>query len=346
MKILFVGGSGLISNACSRFASEQGIDLTLVNRSKSKKYDLPAGVKVITCDIHDEMAIATILEKKEFDVVVDWIAFTEADIERDIRLFKGKCKQFVFISSASAYQKPPQHYILTEQTPLENPYNEYARNKITCEIALMKAHREIGFPVTIIRPSSTYGEGQIPVLFNSWFHPYTIVDRMRQGKQVIIPGDGTSLWVFTWNFDFARGMMPLMGEPRTIGQTFHITSDEALTWNQIYDQLAQAAGVTLNGVHIASDFIISLHPEEAGSLLGDRGQNIIFDNSKIRSYVPEFKCEVPWKVGMERLMRWFDSDVARRTIDEAQNEKIDHILAVYQQNKKKEQTRPVCSAYY
>ena len=195
------------------------------------------------------------LASHQFDVVVDWIAFTPQDVERDLRLFSGKTEQFVFISSASAYQKPPAHYIITEETPLENPFWGYSRDKIACEERLMEAYRQNGFPVTIVRPSLTYGPSQIPLCVNSWQHPYTVIERMKQGKKIIIPGDGTSLWVFTWNADFARGFLGLLGRQEAIGEAFQITSDEVLTWNQAYEEVGHALGVKLNIAHISSDLI-------------------------------------------------------------------------------------------
>ena len=217
MKILFIGGTGLISTACSELAVKRGHDLTILNRSQTKRIPLPEGAHQLTADIHgDPDTLATVLSAHSFDVVVDWIAFTPDDIERDLKLFQGKVKQFMFISSASAYQKPVRNYIITEETPLENPYWQYSRDKQACEERLMQAYREEGFPVTIIRPSLTYGLTQIPLCMGSWQHPYTMLDRIKKGKKVIIPGDGTSLWVCTWNADFAVGLVGLFGNPRCV----------------------------------------------------------------------------------------------------------------------------------
>jgi nucleoside-diphosphate-sugar epimerase len=216
MKILFIGGTGLISSACSELAVERGHDLFLLNRSVSTKYPTLRGATVLQADFHaDETHLAELLAGHRFDAVVDFIAFTAKDIERDIRLFRGMTGQFVFISSASAYQKPPKNYLITEETPLENPFWQYSRDKIDCEARLMKAYREEGFPAVIIRPSLTYGPSQNALIGASWLHPYTIIDRMKRGKKVIIPGDGTSLWVMTWNADFAKGLMGLLGNPKS-----------------------------------------------------------------------------------------------------------------------------------
>ena len=332
MKILFIGGTGLISSACSDLALERGLDLFILNRSLSQKYPLPAGAHLLAGDVHGEPAQLTrLLAGHRFDVVVDWIAFTPEDIERDIRLFGGRCGQFVFISSASAYQKPPGHYLITEETPLENPFWDYSRNKIACEERLMQEYRERGFPVTIVRPSLTYGPSQIPLCVGSWKHPYTVIDRMKRGKKIIVPGDGTSLWVLTWNGDFARGFVGLFGRKDAIGEAFHITSDEVLTWNQIYQQAAQAVGVEVQIVHVPSDLIAAYDSEAMGSLIGDKANSAVFDNSKIKRFVPEFTCDVPWAEGVRRAIAWHEADPARCSIDEPLNQTWDALLAAYEQ---------------
>lgn len=244
MKILIMGGTGLISSACSDLAVARGHELFMVNRSTSAQYAVPEGAAVFHADIYaDEAHLVSLLDHHRFDAVVDFLAYTVEDIERDLRLFRGKTDQFVFISSASAYQKPPMHYLVTEETPLENPYWLYSRNKMACEERLMKAYHQEGFPVTLIRPSLTYGTSQIPLVGASWVHPYTVVDRIKQGKKIMIPGDGTSLWVLTWNADFAKGLVGLLGNKNAIGEAFHITSDEVLTWNQIFLELYDALGL-------------------------------------------------------------------------------------------------------
>ncbi len=333
MKILFIGGTGLISTACSELAIKRGHDLTILNRSQTKKIPVPSGAHLLTADVHGEFEpLAKVLEPLHFDVVVDWIAFTPADIERDIRLFKNKTGQFVFISSASAYQKPVQNYLITEETPLENPYWQYSRDKIACEDRLMKAYHEDGFPVTIIRPSLTYGLTQIPLCTGSWLHPYTMLDRIKKGKKVIIPGDGTSLWVCTWNEDFAVGLLGLFGNPKALGEAFQITSDEVLTWNQLYEQTANAYGVNLNPVHIPSEWLAAWDDEYIGSLIGDKSNSVVFDNSKIKRFVPEFNCKVTWEEGVKRAVKWFESDASRRTIDEQANRQWDEMIAAYEQS--------------
>ncbi|MBN2388120.1 MAG: SDR family oxidoreductase [Anaerolineales bacterium] len=332
MKILFIGGTGLISSACSELAIERGLDLWVLNRSVSEKTPLPAGAHLLRGDIHgDEAALACLLDGHNFDSVVDWIAYTPGDIERAIRLFGGKTRQFVFISSASAYQKPPGHYLITEATPLENPFWQYSRDKIACEARLMRAYHEDGFPVTIVRPSLTYGPSQIPLCVGSWTHPYTVIDRMKRGRPVIVPGDGTSLWVLTWNADFAVGLAGLLGREEAIGEAFHITSDEVLSWDQIYRQAAQAAGVEAQIVHVPSDLIAAYDPHALGSLVGDKANSAVFDNTKIKRFVPDFACKVSWAEGVRRAIAWHETSPSRQTIDEQANQVWDAILSTYRQ---------------
>jgi nucleoside-diphosphate-sugar epimerase len=333
MKILFIGGTGLISSACSEVAIARGHELLILNRSISRKHPLPNGATPLQGDIHaDETRLASLLAAQRFDVVVDWIAYTVDDIERDIRLFQGKVKQFVFISSASAYQKPPRHYLITEETPLENPYWKYSQDKIACEKRLMQEYHDSGFPVTIIRPSLTYGPSQIPLIGASWAHPYTVVDRMKRGRKVIVPGDGTSLWVLTWNGDFAKGLIGLLGNEMTIGEAFHITSDEVLSWNQIFLEVYQALGAKPNMVHIPSDLIVAHDPDKLGSLIGDKIHSTVFDNSKIKRFVPDFACAMKWVGGLRRSLAWFEAHPEFRTLDDEMNSQWDRVIASLEQS--------------
>ncbi len=329
MKVLFVGGTGNISAASSRLATERGIDLTLLRRGVR-----PAGpaelLRTIHADAADEAAVEKALGNQRFDAVVDWIGFTPADVERDLRLFRGRTEQFVFISSASAYQRPVGHYLITESTPLANPFWQYSRDKIACEERLMKAYREEGFPVTIVRPSLTYGDTQIPLAVNSWQQSYTAIDRMRRGKKVIVPGDGSSLWVITHNNDFAQGLVGLLGNRQAIGHAFHITTDEVMTWNQFYEITAQAAGVEARIVHIASDFVGACLPEEIGSLIGDKASSVVFDNTKIKRFVPGYCARVPYAQGIRRTIEWFDADPLRRQIDEEASASWDRLIDAYE----------------
>jgi nucleoside-diphosphate-sugar epimerase len=329
MKVLFIGGTGIISTASTQLAAERGIELTLLRRGH-RGAELPVNVRTITADIHDEAAVEAALGSEKFDAVVDWIAFTPEHVERDIRLFQGRTNQFIFISSASAYQRPVGHFLITESSPLCNPYWQYSRDKIACEEILLKAYREEGFPVTIVRPSLTYGETQIPLAVNSWLKSFTAIDRMRKGKKVIVPGDGSSLWVITHNSDFAQGLVGLLGHRQAIGHAFQITSDEVLTWDQIYNITAQAAGVEAQIVHIASDFIGACMPEEVGSLTGDKASSVVFDNAKIKRFVPGYCAKVPFAQGIQRTIDWFDADPRRPQIDEELNAQWDKLIEVYE----------------
>jgi len=330
MKVLFIGGTGIISTACTALAAQRGMDLTLVTRGQKLAQQLPRGVRSLVADVND-LALAQKLEGQSFDVVVDWIAYAPADIERDLKLFRGRTRQFVFISSTSAYQKPPAHYLLTEATPLANPYWEYARNKIACEERLMQAYRDEGFPVTIVRPSLTYGETSIPLVLNSWQKPYTAVDRMLRGKQMLVPGDGTSLWVVTHNTDFAKGLVGLLGQQQAAGEAFHITSDEVLSWNQLFRIVGAAVGVEPKLVHIASDSIAACIPEKRGTLLGDKSVSVVFDNSKIKRFVPEYSATTAFADGVRQTLAWFNADPARKQIDDRLNATMDKLVTAYEQ---------------
>lgn len=330
MKLLFIGGTGIISSACSELAVERGHELFLLNRSHSKKFPSPEHATVLQADVHADSAhLSTLLAGHRFDAVVDFIAFFPRDVERDLSLFRDKTDQFVFISSASAYQKPVKNYLITEETPLENPFWEYSRGKIACENLLMKEYRENGFPATIVRPSHTYGPSQIPFIYGSWQHPWTLIERMKQGGPVIVPGDGTSLWVLTWNADFAVGLLGLLGNKKTIGEAFHITSDEVLSWDQIYLEAYQALGQDPNVIHIPSDFIARFDDHAVGSLIGDKSNSVVFDNSKIKRFVPEFDCKVKWSEGVRRALAWFEAHPEFQTVDRDAVRRWETILNAY-----------------
>ena len=329
MKVLFIGGTGLISSACTQLAVERGVELFLLNRGS--RPDVPPGAHQLVADIRDPEATARALAGQQFDAVVDWIAYTPDEIERAIALFRGRTRQYIFISSASAYQRPVGHYLITEDTPLANPFWDYSRNKLACEERLLRAYRDEGFPITIVRPSLTYGDSQVPLVINSWQLPYTAVARMRQGKPLIVPGDGTSLWPITHNSDFAKGFVGLLGHQQAIGHAFHITSDEVLTWDQLYAATAAAAGVEAKLVHIASDFIAACLPDMAGSLLGDKVVSVVFDNSKIKRFVPSYCATTPFARGIERTIAWFDADPRRQQIDAQVDQQWDRLIAAYEQ---------------
>jgi nucleoside-diphosphate-sugar epimerase len=326
VKVLFIGGTGNISTEVSRLCIERGMELFLLNRG-NRTVDLP-GATSIRADMSKAGEPEQVLREHSWDAVVNWIAFTESDIERDIALFRGRTGQYVFISSASAYQKPPSHPVITESTPLGNPYWEYSRNKIACEERLNRAYRDEGFPVTIVRPSLTY-DTVIPVAIGGWTE-YTIIDRMKRGKSVIIHGDGTSLWTITHAEDFAKGFVPLLGHQQAAGHAFHITSDEILTWNQIYQAVADAAGCALKSVHIPSDFIVQCDESFRGTLLGDKAMSVIFDNSKIKRFVPGFIATIPFNRGIRRTLAWFDADPARQVVSKETDALMDRIIAAYE----------------
>ena len=325
MRVLFIGGTGRISMAVSRQAINSGIDLYLLNRG-SRNQEL-TGCHYLTADIRQPENVRAALPGLEFDVVVDWIAYTPNEIERDIALFRGIAHQYIHISSASVYQKPPAQYLVTESTPRHNPYSDYSQNKIACEERLLRANREEAFPVTIVRPSHTYDRHFPFALGGS--AGYTVADRMKKAQPVIVHGDGSSLWVVTHAEDFGRGLLGLMGNEQAVGEEFHITSDEVLTWDQIYQTIGEALGVEPNIVHIASDFIADVEPSLAGSLFGDKTWSVVFDNSKIKKFVPEFAAIIPFREGIRRTVEWFGADEGRQNVDQGLNDVIDRILAAY-----------------
>jgi len=324
VKVLFVGGTGIISRACAELALARGMDVALLNRGGRA---LVAGARVIQGDIHDP-SLASLLNEQRWDAVVDFIAFKPDEIAQRQALFGERTDQYIFISSASIYQKPASHYLITESTPLVNPYWDYARDKIACEEALLRAHRESAFPITIVRPSYTYDRTLVPLAVNAWGKTFTAVDRMRRGVPVIVPGDGLTLWTMTHSTDFARGLVGLLGHRAALGHAFHITSDEVLSWNQIYQAVADAAGVAAPKlVHLASEFIATGVPEAAGSLLGDKANCAVFDNTKIKRFVPDFLASKRFSDGIRESIAWFDEDPTRRIIDERANARWDALLA-------------------
>jgi nucleoside-diphosphate-sugar epimerase len=321
MKVLFIGGTGIISSACSKLALDRGIDLYLLNRGQSHR-PVPAGAKVLIGDIRDASSARAALGDHHFDAVVNWIAFTPEQVQADLELFRGRTGQYVFISSASAYQTPLAALPITESTPLRNPQWLYSRNKIACEDLLTRAYREEGFPATIVRPSHTYDHTLLPIT-GGW----TTVARMRQGKKVFVHGDGSSLWVMTHNTDFAKGFVGLLGNPHAIGDVFHITSDELLTWNQIYELVAKAAGVEAQLVHVPSDLIAAFDANIGAGLLGDKTHSVIFDNSKIKRLVPDFVCTTPFARGIEDVLAWYDANPDRQVINPDIDSLTDRIVA-------------------
>jgi nucleoside-diphosphate-sugar epimerase len=325
MEILFIGGTGNISTSVSRRLVADGASLYLLNRGKTRT--TIAGARSIILDINDTQAVSDFMKDRRFDCVVNWIGFTKDDVKRDIALFGGRCAQYIFIGTASSYQKPPLHPVVTESTPLYNPYWEYSRNKILCEERLMRAYRDEGFPVTIVRPSLTY-DTHFPIAIGGW-GCYTLADRLLRGEKIIVHGDGTALWTVTHAEDFARGFVGLVGHPRVIGQAFHITSDELLTWNQIYATIAEALGVEADMVHIPSLFINDVAPEVGAGLLGDKAYSVIFDNTKIKTFIPDFKATIRFDQGIKKTLEWFDKNEARKVVDEGVNRTMDTIIERY-----------------
>jgi nucleoside-diphosphate-sugar epimerase len=324
MRILFIGGTGIISSACARVAVESGADLVVLNRGSTTTRPLPVGATVVNADIRDPAAVRDALGDRTFDAVVDWIAFTPEHVQTSIDLFRGRTGQYVFISSASAYQTPPARIPVVESTPLRNPHWRYSRDKIACEDLLVRAYREDGFPATIVRPSHTYDRTLVP-LDGGW----TAMARMRQGKEVVVHGDGTSLWTLTHHLDFAAGFVPLLGHARAVGDVFHITSDDVLTWNQIVETLAAAAGVPPRIVHVPSDAIAAADPEWGAGLLGDKAHSMVFDNSKLRSVVPGFVARIPFERGAREIVDWYDEDPSRQRVDTRLDAVMDKLVETW-----------------
>ncbi len=324
LRVLFIGGSGIISSACSRLAVEQGIDLFALNRGQTGHRPLPPEATVLRADIRDPASVTAALGDREFDAVVDWVAFTPDHVRADIAAFRGRTGQYVFISSASVYQTPPARVPVLESTPLRNPFWQYSRDKIACEDLLVAAYRNEGFPATIVRPSHTYDATCVP-FEGGW----TVPGRMRQGKPVIVHGDGTSLWTLTHHADFARGFVPLLGHPRTAGEAFHITSDDALPWDQITHALAAALGVTADIVHVPSDVIAAADPDWGAGLLGDKAHSMVFDNSKLRSVVPGYRAVIGFERGAREIAAWFGADPARQRADPRIDALMDSLAATW-----------------
>jgi len=328
MKVLMIGGTGIISTATTEKLVNDGVDLWLLNRGNRPSL-IPEKAHVLMGDITDEKAMLEILKGMEFDVVVDWMVFTPEQAERDIRYFTGRTKQYIFISSGSAYQRPSQYHIVTETTPLENPFSEYARNKASTEAKFLEAYHQTGFPVTIVRPSLTYGNLVIPYVLNSWHQPWTLIHRLKEGKRIIVPGDGTSLWELTHNTDFAKGITGLFGLGNAIGEAFHITSGEVMTWEAILNTIANAVGCKAKVVHISSDFICHFMPGDIGGLIGDKISSVIYDNSKIKQYVPAYKATTPFYQGIHQTIEYLENHPEKCTVDAEYEKKLDRVIAAY-----------------
>ena len=324
MKVLFIGGTGIISSACSELAAREGIDLYLLNRGQTVDRPAPIGATVLFGDIRDRASAEAALAGHTFDAVVDWIAFTPDHVQADIDLFRSRTGQYVFISSASVYQTPPASLPVTESTLLDNPYWDYSRNKIACEELLVRAYRDEKFPMTIVRPSHTYDATKIPLMGG-----YTSLQRMKDGKPLVVHGDGTSLWTLTHHRDFAKGFVPLLGNQRALGEAIHITSDEWLTWNQIYEIMASALGTPAELVHVPSELINAFDPLHGAGLLGDKSHSMIFDNSKIKRLAPGFACTIPFSWGAHEIVAWHEADPARQQVDPYVDALMDRAITAY-----------------
>lgn len=331
MKVLFVGGTGTISSAISALAIEKGMELYLLNRGNNAAF-VPESAKVITADINNEEEVLKSLEGLTFDVVADFIAFEPAHVERDYRLFKDRTKQYIFISSASAYQKPLSSPYITESTPLSNPYWKYSRNKIACEEFVMEKYRTEGFPVTIVRPSHTYGNTSVPVAIHGRKGSFSVLERIRKGKKVIVHGDGSSLWTVTYNKDFAKAFVGIMGNVHALGETYHITSDESLTWNQIYEIIGSALGVKPKMIHIPTDVLSLLSEGFYGGLTGDKANTVIFDNSKIKRAVPDFVATTRFDQGVRQAVDYIYRHEECRKEDPEFDAWCDKVIEIYEES--------------
>jgi len=309
VRVLFIGGTGVISSACSRECLDKGMELWLMSRGQSLR-SLPEGARHIPADIRNEDEIRAALRNMTFDAVADWVAFETADVERDVRLFEGRTGQYIFISSASAYKKPLPRLPVTEDMPLGNPLWPYAQKKAECEEWLVRAFRDRDFPVTIVRPSHTYDPATVPLRGG-----YTAIRRIQQGKKIILHGDGNSLWTLTHHRDFARGFVPLIGHPKAVGEAFHITSDEALTWNEIVMILAESAGCKAEICHVPVEKFDQYDREWSRSVLGDKMHSLVFDNRKIKRIAPEFQAQISFRQGAREIMQWFDAHPQYRQTD-------------------------------
>jgi nucleoside-diphosphate-sugar epimerase len=322
-RILFLGGTGVISAACVRLAARRGHRVTVLNRGRTAERDLPDGVEALTGDLRNRASLDAALGDRRFDVVAQFMAFTPDHVEADVERFAGRTRQYVFVSSASAYQKPPGSVPVTESTPLKNPFWQYSRDKIACEDRLVSAYRDSDFPMTVVRPSHTYDDTKLPTL-GGW----TDIARMRAGRPVVVHGDGTTQWTLTHSDDFAVGFVGLLGRPEAIGNAYTITGDSAPTWNQVYDWLARAAGVERPRlVHVASETIAAAVPELRPGLVGDKAHSMVFDTSKLRALVPEFRTTIPYSVGAERIIAWYDAHQEAQQVDRDLDARFDELAA-------------------
>ena len=325
LRILVLGGTGVISSGVVRRAVEAGHEVTVLNRGLNRAgavHEPPAQVRTLVADLRNDASVRAAVGAEEFDVVASFLAFVPEHVRQDLDLFAGRTGQYVFISSASAYQTPPARLPIVESTPLRNPFWQYSRDKIACEDLLVAEYRDKGLPVTIVRPSHTYDATLVP-FDGGW----TVIERMRRGLPVVVPGDGTSLWTLTHTRDFARAFVGLLGDPRTLGQAFHITADHGIPWNELYTTLGRAAGVEPSLVHVPSDRIAALDPEVGAGLLGDKAHSMVFDNSLVRSIVPGWHATTPFVQGAREIVEWHDAEPSRRIVDARMDALFDRLVA-------------------
>jgi len=321
--VLFIGGTGTISAACLREAIELGFSCSALNRGVSKERPLPAGVELLKADLENSQSLANALKGRSFDVVADFCTYTTDELRRNVDLLRGNVGQYIFISSASAYQKPVASLPITESTPLRNDFWDYSRDKIACEDYLVDLWRYEGFPGTIVRPSHTYDRFSVPV-FGYW----TQICRARAGKPMVIQGDGTSLWTLTHADDFAYSFAGLLAAPQALGEAYQIMGDEVLTWDAIAQMLAEAAGVKEAPiVHVASQTIAKVLPELGPGLVGDKAHCVVFDCSKVRALRPGFAQKVPFWRGAREIIATHDADPDLSAIDPETDAALDRLVA-------------------
>jgi nucleoside-diphosphate-sugar epimerase len=324
LSVLFLGGTGVISSACTERCLELGMEVFVLNRGRSTTRPIPNGCQPLVGDVSDPESVQAAIGDLEFDVVADFRAFTANQVQGRLEVLRDRMGQYVFISSASVYQTPPGRLPILESTPLRNPFWQYSRDKIACENLLVKAYREEGLPMTIVRPSHTYDKTLLP-FDGGW----TVVERMRRGAEVVVHGDGSSLWTLTHQRDFAEAFVGLLGHPAAIGDSFHITSDEWLSWNEIFRIVGQAAGVEAKLVHVPSDAIAAADPNWGAGLLGDKAHSMIFDNSKVRRLVSDFKAVIPFSQGAREILGWYDADPSRQQVDAAMDATMDELVSAH-----------------
>lgn len=331
MKLLLIGGTGNISASVTKRCLEKGDEVWLANRGSDRSWE-ELGAKYLVCDIRDPAAFKAAIGDQTFDVVVDFFCFTLEHAKLDYEIFAGRALHYVFISSCTVYQKPIRSLPVTESTPLKNPYSEYARNKIACELYFLQRYREDDFPVTIVRPSHTYGEKVLVVgPLMGWQVPHwTLADRILRGAPIVVHDTGRTYWTLTHSDDFALGLYGLMGNLQAVGHQFHITGDTVMPWNLIMETYGWVLGKMPKIIHVPTDFIAKRHPELSGSIYGDMSENGIFDNSKIKQFVPDYHPRIGLREGLQRSLKWYDAHPDRKTVNEENNKFMDGLIEAWQ----------------